>query len=99
MGVSGPQTSTDARLPRRRSCAPPPGRTKPMAETGVGRATGRARSTAEMARVVGVVSRLRELGILAALAVLIVGVGLAVPQFRSVANFGQILLSVSILAI
>ncbi len=70
-----------------------------MAETGVGRSAARARSTAEMARVVGVVSRLRELGILAALTVLVVGVGLAVPQFRSVGNFTQILLSVSILAI
>ncbi len=70
-----------------------------MAETGIERAATRARSTAEIARVVVLVSRLRELGILAALAILVVGVSVADRRFLSLDNFTQILLSVSILAI
>src|SRR5919201_1121529 len=50
-------------------------------------------------RLVRLVSRVRELGLLAALLVIVVIVSVQVPQFLTVSNIEQILLSVAILAI
>ena len=50
-------------------------------------------------RLVVFVSRVRELGLLAVLLLLVVAVGVQVPQFFTLSNMVQILLSVSILAI
>lgn len=50
-------------------------------------------------RTLALVARLRELGILVALAAIVIVVGLQAPRFLSVSNFEQILLSVSLIAI
>jgi len=50
-------------------------------------------------RTLALVARLRELGILVALAVIVIVVGVQAPRFLSVSNFEQILLSVSLIAI
>ena len=50
-------------------------------------------------RLVGLVSRVRELGLLVVLALILIIVGVQVPQFFTISNLMQILLSVSILAI
>src|SRR6266700_7892912 len=50
-------------------------------------------------RLVGLVSRVRELGLLVVLLLIVIVVGVQVPQFLTIANIVQILLSVSILAI
>jgi rhamnose transport system permease protein len=50
-------------------------------------------------RLVVFVSRVRELGLLAVLLLLVIVVGVQVPQFFTLSNMVQILLSVSILAI
>ncbi len=50
-------------------------------------------------RLVRLVSRVRELGLLVALLIIIVVVGVQVPSFLTVSNLEQILLSVAILAI
>ncbi|GAC1692280.1 MAG: ABC transporter permease [Ktedonobacteraceae bacterium] len=50
-------------------------------------------------RLVRVVSRVRELGLLVVLLIIIAVVGIQVPNFLSVSNLEQILLSVAILAI
>src|SRR5436309_769755 len=50
-------------------------------------------------RLVVLVSRVRELGLLVVLLLIIVVVGVQVPQFLTLSNMEQILLSVSILAI
>ena len=50
-------------------------------------------------RLVGLVSRVRELGLLVVLALILIIVGVQVPQFFTISNLVQILLSVSILAI
>src|SRR5215472_7312155 len=50
-------------------------------------------------RLVVLVSRVRELGLLAVLLLIVLVVGLQVPQFLTLSNMVQILLSVSILAI
>ncbi len=50
-------------------------------------------------RLVGLVSRVRELGLLVVLLLIVIVVGLQVPQFLTISNIVQILLSVSILAI
>jgi len=51
------------------------------------------------ARLLGRVSRVRELGLLIVLFLIIVVVGLQAPRFLSIDNFEQILLSIAILAI
>ncbi len=50
-------------------------------------------------RLVGLVSRVREAGLLVVLLLLIIVVGVQVPEFLTLSNMVQILLSVSILAI
>lgn len=50
-------------------------------------------------RTLALVARLRELGILVALAAIVIVVGIQAPRFLSVSNFEQILLSVSLIAI
>lgn len=50
-------------------------------------------------RTLALVARLRELGILVALAVIVIVVGVQAPRFLTVSNFEQILLSVSLIAI
>src|SRR6478752_6972117 len=50
-------------------------------------------------RLPGLVSRVRELGLLVVLLLIILIVGIQVPRFLSIDNFEQILLSVAILAI
>lgn len=50
-------------------------------------------------RLVRLVSRVRELGLLIVLLIIIAGVGTQEPRFLTVSNFEQILLSVAILAI
>lgn len=51
------------------------------------------------ARLLSLVSRVRELGLLIVLLLLILIVGIQVPRFLSIDNFEQILLSIAILAI
>ena len=50
-------------------------------------------------RLVGLVSRVRELGLLVVLLLIVIVVGVQVPQFFTISNIVQILLSVSIIAI
>ncbi len=50
-------------------------------------------------RTLALVARLRELGILVALAAIVIVVGIQAPRFLSVSNFEQILLSDSLIAI
>src|SRR5438034_11630361 len=50
-------------------------------------------------RLVGLVSRVRELGLLVVLVLILIIVGVQVPQSFTISNLVQILLSVSILAI
>lgn len=57
------------------------------------------RKTASQGRLIGLVSRIRELGLLAVLIIIIAVVGIQVPRFLGVNNLEQILLSVAILAI
>lgn len=56
-------------------------------------------SQLNQARLLGIVSRVRELGLLVVLLLIIVLVGIQVPRFLSIDNFEQILLSIAILAI
>src|SRR3989440_12032211 len=57
------------------------------------------RSQVGQARLLGLVSRVRELGLLVALLLIVLIVGIQAPRFLSIDNFVQILLSVAILAI
>ena len=57
------------------------------------------RNQAGRGRLLGLVSRVRELGLLIVLLLVIMIVGIQVPRFLSIDNFTQILLSVAILAI
>ncbi len=57
------------------------------------------RSQVGQARLLGLVSRVRELGLLAVLLFIILVVGIQAPRFVSIDNFTQILLSVAIIAI
>jgi rhamnose transport system permease protein len=57
------------------------------------------RSQIGQTRLLGLVSRVRELGLLIVLLLLILIVGVQAPRFLSIDNFVQILLSVAILAI
>ena len=57
------------------------------------------RNQVSQARLLGLVSRVRELGLLVVLLLIIVVVGVQAPRFLSIDNFEQILLSVAILAI
>ena len=57
------------------------------------------RSQIRPGRLLGLVSRVRELGLLIVLLLIILIVGIQVPRFLSIDNFEQILLSVAILAI
>src|SRR5438874_7481993 len=56
-------------------------------------------SLAGQARLLGLVSRVRELGLLIVLLLIVVIVGIQAPRFLNIDNFEQILLSVAILAI
>ena len=57
------------------------------------------RSQVGQARLFGLVSRVRELGLLIVLLLIVLIVGIQAPRFLSLDNFVQILLSVAILAI
>src|SRR2546429_3192323 len=57
------------------------------------------RSQVSQARLLGLVSRVRELGLLIVLLLIVLTVGVQAPRFLSIDNFEQILLSVAILAI
>lgn len=57
------------------------------------------RNQASQARLLGQVSRVRELGLLIVLVFIILIVGIQAPRFLSIDNFEQILLSIAILAI
>jgi rhamnose transport system permease protein len=57
------------------------------------------RSQVNQARLLSLVSRVRELGLLIVLLLIILIVGVQAPRFLSIDNFEQILLSVAILAI
>lgn len=57
------------------------------------------RSQVNQARLLGLVSRVRELGLLVVLILIVLIVGIQAPRFLSLNNFVQILLSVAILAI
>ena len=59
----------------------------------------RQRSLAGRARLLGLVSRVRELGLLIVLFCIVLIVGIQAPRFLHIDNFEQILLSVAILAI
>src|SRR5438128_820048 len=59
----------------------------------------RQRSQVSQARLLGLVSRVRELGLLVVLLLIILIVSVQAPRFLSINNFEQILLSVAILAI
>src|SRR5438445_13760334 len=67
------------------------------ASQGVKRA--KQRSQVSQARLLGLVNRVRELGLLVVLLLIILIVGVQAPRFLSLDNFEQILLSVAILAI
>src|SRR5437763_806658 len=56
-------------------------------------------SQAGQARLLGLVSRVRELGLLIVLLLIIFIVGIQAPRFLSIDNFEQILLSIAILVI
>src|SRR5260221_790194 len=56
------------------------------------------RSQAGQARLLGLVNRVRELGLLIVLLLIVLIVGIQAPRFLSIDNFEQILLSVAILA-
>src|SRR5438477_4102143 len=57
------------------------------------------RSQVNQARLLGLVSRVRELGLLVVLLFIILIVSIQAPRFLSIDNFEQILLAVAILAI
>ncbi|HLI06483.1 MAG TPA: ABC transporter permease [Ktedonobacteraceae bacterium] len=57
------------------------------------------RSQLSQMRLLGLVSRVRELGLLIVLLLIILVVGIQAPRFLSINNFEQILLSVAILAV
>src|SRR5579859_7279817 len=57
------------------------------------------RGQVSQARLFGQVNRVRELGLLIVLILIVIVVGVQAPRFLSVDNFEQILLSVAILAI
>src|SRR5258708_2684419 len=57
------------------------------------------RSQAGQARLLGLVNRVRELGLLIVLLLIVLIVGIQAPRFLSIDNFEQVLLSVAILAI
>src|SRR5436309_3331664 len=57
------------------------------------------RSQVNQARLLGLVSRVRELGLLIVLLLIVLTVSVQAPRFLSLDNFEQILLSVAILAI
>ena len=57
------------------------------------------RSQVNQARLLGLVSRVRELGLLIVLLLIVLTVSVQAPRFLSIDNFEQILLSVAILAI
>src|SRR5258707_13786399 len=57
------------------------------------------RNQMSQSRLLGLVSRVRELGLLIVLLLIILIVGIQVPRFLSIDNFTQILLAVAILAI
>ncbi len=57
------------------------------------------RNQVNQARLLGLVSRARELGLLIVLLLIILVVGIQAPRFLSIDNFEQILISVAILAI
>src|SRR5438874_10780281 len=59
----------------------------------------RQRSQLSQARLLGKVSRVRELGLLIVLFLIIFIVGIQAPRFLSIDNFEQILLSIAILVI
>src|SRR2546421_1198590 len=59
----------------------------------------RQRSQLSQARLLGLVSRVRELGLLIVLLLIIFIVGIQAPRFLSIDNFEQILLSIAILVI
>ncbi|MGI9061882.1 MAG: ABC transporter permease [Ktedonobacteraceae bacterium] len=61
--------------------------------------SAKQRSQIGQARLLGLVSRVRELGLLIVLLLLILIVSVQAPRFLSIDNFVQILLSVAILAI
>ncbi len=60
---------------------------------------GRKRSQMSQARLLGQVSRVRELGLLIVLLLIILIVSIQAPRFLSIDNFEQILLSIAILVI
>ncbi len=57
------------------------------------------RDQVSQARLLGLVNRVRELGLLVVLLFIILIVGIQAPRFLSIDNFAQILLSIAILAI
>lgn len=70
-----------------------------MATVSEGREKAQISPRNNQSRLVRVVSRVRELGLLVVLLLIIVVVGVQAPNFLSVSNLEQILLSVAILAI
>src|ERR1700730_2369704 len=62
---------------------------------------GQARTRLQGAnnRLIGLVGRIRELGLLAVLLLIVIVVSIQVPRFLAISNLEQILLSVAILAI
>lgn len=61
--------------------------------------SAKKRNQISAARLFGLVSRVRELGLLIVLLLIVLVVGVQAPRFLSVSNFEQILLSVAIIAI
>ncbi len=70
-----------------------------MTTTSTRQESARTSPRTSQSRLVRLVSRVRELGLLVALLLIIVVVGIQVPGFLTVSNLEQILLSVAILAI
>src|SRR5204863_5976074 len=82
------------------SCSPlPDRRLDDMTTTNAKVEPAKQRSQAGQARLLGLVSRVRELSLLIVLLLIILVVGIQAPRFLSIDNFEQILLSVAILAI
>jgi len=70
-----------------------------MATTSKGMERARQRDQVSQARLFRLVNRVRELGLLVVLLLIILFVGIQAPRFLSIDNFEQILLSIAILVI
>src|SRR5215472_18464154 len=98
MKGASPQSLPTRMWIRRKSCSQQQGRL-PMTTTSEHVKGTRTPPRWSGNRLVGLVSRVRELGLLVVLLLIVIVVGVQVPEFFTISNIVQILLSVSIIAI